>query len=74
MDRKTKAVIGYWTDYYIGKDERRAHFKINSQKISISHVNHDYYTIYYKWLATDVHDLDIFATLDLYERMLKGLD
>ena len=74
MNRKVKAVIGYWTDYYYGKTETRAYFKIGNQKVGVSHLNEDYYTIYYKWLVTDVHDLDIFATLDLYERMLKGLN
>lgn len=74
MNRKTKAVIGYWTDYYIGKDEIHAYFKIGSQRIGVSHTVDDYYTIYYKWFTIEVHDLDIFASLDLFERMLKGLD
>ena len=74
MNRKVKAVIGYWTDYYCGKTETRAYFRIGSQKVAVSHLNEDYYTIYYKWLVTDVHDLDIFSTLDLYENMLKGMD
>lgn len=74
MNRKMKAVIGYWSDYYIGKDEARAYFKIGLQSVAVSHNTDNYYTIYYKWLSTDVHDLDIFASLALYERMLKGMD
>ena len=71
MPRKLKAVIGYWTDYYTGKTETRAYFKINNQKIAVSHNFDNYYTIYYKWIVTDIHDLNIFETLDLFEDMLK---
>lgn len=74
MNRKMKAVIGYWSDYYIGKDESVAYFEIGHQRVAVSHKTNNYYTIYYKWFRTDVHDLDIFASLALYERMLKGLD
>lgn len=74
MDRKLKAVIGYWTDYYVGKTEVRVYFKIGSQKIGVSHLNDNVYTIYYKWLVSDVYDAEIFDTLDLFEQMLKGMD
>ena len=74
MDRKLKAVIGYWTDYYAGKTEARVYFKIGSQRIAVSHVNENVYTIYYRWLVSDVYDAEIFDTLDLFEQMLKGMD
>ena len=73
MDRKLKAVIGYWTDYYVGKTETRVYFKIGQQRVAVSHIA-DQYTIYYKWLITDIFDEDIFETLDLFEDMLKGMD
>lgn len=74
MNRKLKAVIGYWTDYYVGKSETRAYFKVGSQKISVSHCMDGYYTIYFRWIVTDIADAEIFETLDLFERMLKGMD
>lgn len=74
MNRKLKAVIGYWTDYYIGKTETRAYFRINGQKIGVSHLSENVYTVYYRWLVTDVCDAEIFDTLDLYEQMLKGVN
>ena len=73
MDRMLKAVIGYWTDYYIGKTETRAYFKINNQKVAVSHFG-DCYTIYYRWLVNDVLHEEIFDTLDLFEKMLKGMN
>jgi hypothetical protein len=73
MNRKLKAVIGYWTDYYIGKTETRAYFEINNQKIAVSHFG-DQYTIYYRWIVTDIMDEDIFETLDLFEEMLRGVN
>nr|DAS18365.1 MAG TPA: hypothetical protein [Caudoviricetes sp.] len=74
MTRRMKAVIGYWTDYYVGKSETLAYFKINNQKVTVAHNMDGYYTIYYRWLVTDVMDEDIFETLDLYEQMLKGVN
>ena len=73
MNRKLKAVIGYWTDYYTGKTETRAFFKISNQKVAVSHYG-DRYTIYYRWIVTDIANEDIFETLDLFEDMLKGMD
>lgn len=74
MSRKLKAVVGYWTDYYVGKSEIRAYFKIGGQKIAVSHTMNGYYTIYFRWIVTDIADDEIFETLDLFESMLKGLD
>ena len=73
MNRKLKAVIGYWTDYYVGKSETRAYFKVNNQNLAVSH-HGGQYTIYYRWIVTDIVDEDIFETLDLFEDMLKGMD
>lgn len=74
MNRKVKAVIGYWTDYYVGKSETRAYFRVGNQRVAVAHNMDGYYTVYYRWLVTDVMDAEIFETLDLYEQMLKGVD
>ena len=74
MDWKLKTVVGHWADYYICKNESRVFFKIGSQKVAVSHLINGYYTLYYKWLVTDVSDGDINDTLDLYEAMLKGMN
>lgn len=73
LDRRLKAVIGYWTDYYEGRDERRIWFKVNKQNLIITY-DAPYYEIHYKWLTTRVHNLNIFETLDLYEDMMKGMN
>ena len=73
MSRKLKAVIGYWTDYFYSKYEDRVVFKVFDEKVVIKDLDDTYYTIYYKWLQFDVHFMDIFETLDLIEKLLKGL-
>ena len=72
MSRKLKAVIGYWTDYFSNKYEDRISFIISGEKVIIKD-NGEYYTIFYKWLQFDAHYMDIFETLDLLEKLLKGL-
>ena len=73
LSRKLKAVIGYWTDYFYSKYEDRVVFKVFDEKVVIKDLDDTYYTIYYKWLQFDVHFMDIFETLDLIEKLLKGL-
>lgn len=73
LSRKLKAVIGYWTDYFCNKYEDKVVFKIFGEKVVIKDRDDTYYTIYYKWLQFDVHFTDIFETLDLVEKLLKGL-
>ena len=73
MSRKLKAVIGYWTDYFCNKYEDKIVFNVFGEKVVIKDRNNTYYTIYYKWLQFDVHFMDIFKTLDLIEKLLKGL-
>lgn len=73
LSRKLKAVIGYWTDYFCNKYEDRVSFTISGEKVVIKDLDEHYYTIYYKWLQFDVHFMDIFETLDLLEKLLKGL-
>lgn len=73
LSRKLKAVIGYWTDYFLNKYEDRVTFDIFGEKVVIKDRDDYYYTIYYKWLQFDVHYMDIFETLDLIEELLKGL-
>lgn len=74
LSPELKAVISHWIDYFIGKDDMRIYFKIGSQKVAVSHLCEDTYTIYYRQLVTDVRDVDIFNALDLYKTMLKGMD
>lgn len=73
LDKRLKAVIGYWTDYYYTKTDTTVTFSINNQKVTVSY-DSPYYEIHYKWLTTPVHQLDIFDTLDLYEDMLKAMN
>lgn len=73
LSRKLKAVIGYWTDYFFNKYEDRISFIISGEKVIIKDNGEYYYTIFYKWLQFDVHYMDIFETLDLLEKLLKGL-
>lgn len=73
LSRKLKAVIGYWTDYFLTKYDDRVSFIISGEKVIIKDLNEQYYTIFYKWLQFDVHYMDIFETLDLLEKMLKAM-
>ena len=73
LSRKLKAVIGYWTDYFSNKYEDRVSFIIYGEKVIIKDLDENYYTIIYKWLQFYVHQMDIFETLDLLEKLLKGM-
>lgn len=73
MSRKLKAVIGYWTGYFLNKYEDKVSFVISGEKVDIKDKNEHYYTIFYKWLQFDVHYTNIFETLDLLEHLLKGM-
>ena len=74
MHKRMKSVIGYWTDPYEGRNTGTAFFKINGQNVAIFYNdNSERFTIYYRWLMTEVYNDEIFDTLDLYEDMLKGM-
>lgn len=72
LSRKLKAVIGYWTDYFVNKYGGKIRFNISGEKVIIEDRGEHYYTIFYKWLQFDVHYMDIFETLDLLEKLIKG--
>ncbi len=72
LSRKLKAVIGYWTDYFSNKYEDKVSFIVSGEKVIIKDRDEHYYTIFYKWLQFDVYQMDIFETLDLLEKLLKG--
>ena len=72
LSRKLKAVIGYWTDYFSNKYEDKVSFIVFGEKVIIKDRDEHYYTIFYKWLQFDVYQMDIFETLDLLEKLLKG--
>lgn len=73
LSHKLKAVTGYWTDYFSNKYEDKVIFNISGEKVVIKDRDEHYYTIFYKWLQFDVHYMDIFETLNLLEKLLKGL-
>lgn len=70
LTAEIKALIGVWSDYYVGRTGPSVHFNINGQKITAFQIDD---TIYFriKWMKIDIDPRDIVETakflIDLLE-------
>ena len=70
LSAEMKALIGIWSEYYVGRTGPSIHFRINNQKITAFHIDG---TIYFriKWMKIDIDPRDIVDTakflIDLLE-------
>ena len=70
LSAEMKALIGIWSEYYVGRIGPSIHFKINGHDITTFHID-DTIHIQIKWMKIDVDPRDVVETakflIDLLE-------
>lgn len=70
LSAEMKALIGIWSDYYVGRTGLSIHFKINGQNITAFHIDDTIY-IRIKWMKIDIDPRDIVDTAKFLVDLLE---
>ena len=70
LSAEMKALIGIWSEYYVGRTGSIIHFKINGQNITAFHIDGTIY-IRIKWMKIDIDPRDVVDTAKFLINLLE---